>query len=128
MKDVQITFEQFKELSKNYEAILVGIREEFETEGSWIRFINDTINKIKSIEENLRKNNITVDIIVAEVLPRIKSTWSVKWKESRSGSRRPRGIRKTISIVEEKKSELYILVDKSVSEEVKKYLGVYHGN
>ena len=94
---------------KNYVPFLFKKREGMKS-GEWIREINNTIDKVKDLDNILKQLGFE-EIIIAEVVPRMVTSWKTKWKESRSGGRRPRV--KKVTELKDKEAELYILVPKN---------------
>jgi hypothetical protein len=123
MKDEQISVDRFQKLlQEGYEPIFIDYRENFKTEGAWIREVNRTIKLAEELEEVLKAHGFDKEVLVVEVFPNIVSSWRVKWKETRSGSRRPTSIRKVTRVVGEKDAELYILVPRGSRNLAEKFL------
>ena len=110
VRDEVISISKLKERLNDYTAFLIFSRTS-ESEGEWIRKINKTIQYAEEVEKVLKSHGFDGQVIVAEVVPRIRETWKVKWKEARSGRRRPTRVRKVIEV--EGDQSLFILVPKN---------------
>ena len=123
VRDEVITVSKLKERLEDYTAFLIFSRSN-ESEAEWLRKINSAIKIAEEVEKVLRSHGFKGEVVVSEVVSRIRETWKVKWKEARSGRRRPTSIRKIIEL--EGNQALFMLVPKcwkNLAAEVLKFVG-----
>ena len=105
--DIQVSRTDFEKyyLPEYHHTFLLGCREKFNKEGEWIRFCNRAIDKAKEIFGS------TDDIIIAEVVPKIKPKVVLVYGRSR---KKPKPIKAVTfhEIEKPQKSSLFLISKK----------------
>ena len=102
---------KFKQELDSYTAFLIFSGSE-QDDGVWIGRLNKALEYAQAVEDVLRSHGFKDSVIVAEVVPRIVSSWRVKWKEARSGTRRPSSIRR-VERIDGSTRAIFIMVPKN---------------